>query len=118
MSPVDWRGHSDTCIVSAHSNEGRIRKNLATEPSTFPRLATRIEKLPIGPAWIYEPKWDRFRTLIFRDGKEILLQSPDQKSLNRYFPELLEPLLDQLPRKCVVDGEIVISVSREPVSME
>jgi ATP-dependent DNA ligase len=83
--------------------------NLPVEPPTLPMLAKRIEKLPIGPAWIYEPKWDGFRTLIFRDGKEILLQSRDQKPLNRYFPELLEPLLDQLPRKCVVDGEIVIS---------
>jgi ATP-dependent DNA ligase len=72
-------------------------------------LAKRIEKLPIGSEWIYEPKWDGFRTLVFRDGNEILIQSRDRKSLNRYFPELLEPLLDQLPRKCVVDGEIVIS---------
>jgi ATP-dependent DNA ligase len=72
-------------------------------------LAKRIEKLPVGSKWIYEPKWDGFRTLVFRDGSEILIQSRDQKSLNRYFPELVEALLGQLPRKCVVDGEIVIA---------
>jgi ATP-dependent DNA ligase len=72
-------------------------------------LAKRIEKLPVGSEWIYEPKWDGFRTLVFRDGSEILIQSRDRKSLNRYFPELIEPLLDQLPRKCAVDGEIVIA---------
>src|ERR1700734_1285320 len=82
---------------------------LPLRPPILPMLAKRVEKLPVGSEWIYEPKWDGFRTLVFRDGSEILIQSRDQKSLNRYFPELIEPLLDQLPRKCVVDGEIVIA---------
>ena len=72
-------------------------------------LSKRIEELPEGADWIFEPKWDGFRALIFRDGDEVLLQSRDEKSLNRYFPELIEPLRAQLPDRCVLDGEIVIA---------
>ena len=72
-------------------------------------LSKRIEELPQGEDWIFEPKWDGFRALIFRDGDEVLLQSRDEKSLNRYFPELIEPLRAQLPARCVLDGEIVIA---------
>ena len=71
-------------------------------------LATRVSELPSGGAWIFEPKWDGFRALVFRDHDEILIQSRDEKPLNRYFPELLEPLRSQLPARCVLDGEIVI----------
>src|SRR5947209_8773876 len=70
-------------------------------------LSKRIEELPVGDGWIFEPKWDGFRTLIFRDGDDVLIQSRDGKSLNRYFPELLAPLRAQLPVRCVLDGEIV-----------
>ena len=72
-------------------------------------LAKRIDKLPLGQTWIFEPKWDGFRALIFRDQNEILIQSRDAKSLNRYFPELLAPLNAQLPARCVLDGEIVVA---------
>jgi ATP-dependent DNA ligase len=72
-------------------------------------LAKRIEELPVGENWIYEPKWDGFRALIFRDGDEILIQSRDEKPLNRYFPELLAPLRRGLPTRYVADGEIVIA---------
>ena len=72
-------------------------------------LAKRVDAIPSGGDWLFEPKWDGFRALIFRDGDEILLQSRDQKSLNRYFPELLPPLLAALPPRCVLDGEIVIA---------
>jgi ATP-dependent DNA ligase len=72
-------------------------------------LAKRVSELPAGNTWIFEPKWDGFRALVFRDGDEILLQSRDQKSLNRYFPELIETLRVQLPARCVLDGEIVIA---------
>lgn len=72
-------------------------------------LAKRIAELPSGESWIFEPKWDGFRTLVFRDGDEVLLQSRDEKSLNRYFPELLGPLRAQLPDRCVLDAEIVIA---------
>jgi len=72
-------------------------------------LAKRVAELPVGGTWIFEPKWDGFRALVFRDGDEILIQSRDEKSLNRYFPELLEPLRSQLPARCVLDGEIVVA---------
>jgi ATP-dependent DNA ligase len=72
-------------------------------------LAKRIAAIPAGDSWLFEPKWDGFRALIFRDGDEILIQSRDQKSLNRYFPELLSSLLFALPARCVLDGEIVIA---------
>ncbi len=84
-------------------------KVLPIHPPILPMLSKRVDKLPAGPEWIYEPKWDGFRTLVFRSGGELLLQSRDEKSLNRYFPELVHPLLQQLPNKCVLDGEIVIS---------
>jgi ATP-dependent DNA ligase len=72
-------------------------------------LAKRVGALPVGGTWIFEPKWDGFRALVFRDGDEILIQSRDEKSLNRYFPELLEPLRSQLPARCALDGEIVVA---------
>src|SRR5256885_15582391 len=71
-------------------------------------LSSAAEALPAGEGWLFEPKWDGFRALVFRDGDEILLQSRDEKPLNRYFPELLAPLADAFPERCVVDGEIVI----------
>ncbi len=81
---------------------------LPVNPPVLPMLAKRIEELPAGEGWIFEPKWDGFRALIFRDGDEIFIQSRDEKPLNRYFPELLEPLRSALPARCVLDGEIVI----------
>ncbi len=72
-------------------------------------LARRVSEIPAGGTFIFEPKWDGFRALVFRDGDEILLQSRDEKPLNRYFPELIEPLRSQLPARCVLDGEIVIA---------
>jgi len=72
-------------------------------------LAKRVAEIPAGDAWIFEPKWDGFRCLVFRDGDEIFLQSRDGKPLNRYFPEVVEVLLTQLPQRCVLDGEIVIA---------
>ncbi len=59
--------------------------------------------------WIFEPKWDGFRALVFRDGDELLIQSRDVKPLDRYFPEVVETLREQLPERCVLDGEIVIA---------
>jgi len=72
-------------------------------------LAKRVDALPAGAGWIFEPKWDGFRVLVFRDGDELLLQSRDEKPLDRYFPELREPLLAQLPERCVLDGELVVA---------
>jgi ATP-dependent DNA ligase len=83
--------------------------NLAVNPPVLPMLAKRVGELPPGEGWIFEPKWDGFRTLVFRDGDEVFIQSRDEKPLNRYFPELIDPLKAQLPERCVLDGEIVIA---------
>src|SRR5690349_24724646 len=72
-------------------------------------LAKRVDDLPREGDWIFEPKWDGFRALVFRDGDEVLIQSRDEKPLNRYFPELINPLLKQLPKRCVLDGEVVVA---------
>src|ERR687883_314477 len=77
-------------------------------PPLAPMLSSAADALPTGHGWLFEPKWDGFRTLVFRDGDEILLQSRDEKPMNRYFPELVAPLARSLPRRCVLDGEIVI----------
>lgn len=71
-------------------------------------LAKLTRKLPPGEGWQFEPKWDGFRVLVFRDGDKLYLQSRDSKPLLRYFPELNAPLLAQLPPACVLDGELVI----------
>ena len=73
-----------------------------------PMLSTSADRLPQGDGWQFEPKWDGFRTLVWRDGDELLLQSRDEKPMNRYFPELAAPLAAALPERCVLDGEIVI----------
>src|SRR5712664_1452108 len=77
-------------------------------PPLEPMLSSAADALPEGDGWLFEPKWDGFRTLVFRDGEELLLQSRDGKPMNRYFPELLVPLAAALPERCVVDGEVVI----------
>ena len=81
----------------------------AVAPPVEPMLAKASATLPEGDGWLYEPKWDGFRALVFRDGEEMLIQSRDKKPLDRYFPELAEPLRANLPASCVLDGEIVIA---------
>jgi ATP-dependent DNA ligase len=82
---------------------------LPVNPPILPMLAKRVSELPSGGHWIFEPKWDGFRALVFRDGDEVVIQSRDEKPLNRYFPELLEPLRAQLPKRVVLDGEVVVA---------
>jgi ATP-dependent DNA ligase len=82
---------------------------LPVSPPLAPMLAKRVSELPPGDGWIFEPKWDGFRVIVFRDGHELLIQSRDEKPLDRYFPELAAPLKAQLPERCVLDGEIVIA---------
>src|ERR1700749_3598614 len=81
---------------------------LPVNPPVLPMLAKRVDDFPPGYGWMFEPKWDGFRALVFRDGDEILIQSRDETPLNRSFPDLLDPLRAALPLQCVLDGEIVI----------
>ena len=78
-------------------------------PPIEPMLAKPSDGLPPGDGWLFEPKWDGFRTIVFRDGPRLYLQSRELKPLDRYFPELEAPLRARLPERCVVDGEIVIA---------
>jgi ATP-dependent DNA ligase len=82
---------------------------LPFEPPIEPMLAKAADGLPEGDGWLFEPKWDGFRAIVFRDGDESYIQSRDLKPLNRYFPELEAPLKASLPGRCVVDGEVVIA---------
>jgi ATP-dependent DNA ligase len=82
---------------------------LPVNPPVLPMLAKKVDALPAGDGWLFEPKWDGFRVLVFRDGDEVFLQSRDAKPLDRYFPELAAPLKEQLPSRAVLDGELVIA---------
>ena len=83
--------------------------HLPFEPPLEPMLAKASDGLPDGEGWLYEPKWDGFRAIVFRDGDEVLIQSRDLKPLDRYFPELAGPIRASFPERCVVDGEVVIA---------
>jgi ATP-dependent DNA ligase len=74
-------------------------------------LAKLVRELPEDDGLFYEPKWDGFRCIVFRDGDEVVLGSRNEKELTRYFPELIEPLRANLPDRCVLDGEIVIAAT-------
>src|ERR671915_786413 len=81
------------------------------EPPVEPMLAKPTPKIPDGDGWRYEPKWDGFRAIAFRDGDELYIQSRDLKPLNRYFPELEAPLraVGEPTARFVIDGEVVIA---------
>ena len=83
--------------------------NLPVSPPIEPMLAKLSGEMPAGDGWLFEPKWDGFRALVFRDGDEVYLQSRDSKPMQRYFPELDAPLRAALPERAVLDGEIVIA---------
>src|SRR3954464_7939385 len=77
-------------------------------PPVKPMLAKPAATLPTGEGWFYEPKWDGFRCIVFRDGDEVELGSRNERPLTRYFPDVAEAVKAHLPERCVVDGEIVV----------
>ncbi len=81
--------------------------DLPISPPLPPMLAKAVKTMPKGDL-LYEPKWDGFRCIVFRDGDEVELSSRGEKPLTRYFPELVEAVRRELPERCVVDGEIVV----------
>jgi ATP-dependent DNA ligase len=83
----------------------------AIEPPVEPMLAKLAAVLPDGGDFLYEPKWDGFRAIVFRDASEVFIQSRDSRPLDRYFPDLHEALIERLPANCVIDGEIVIATA-------
>ena len=83
--------------------------DFAITPPIEPMLAKLADELPEGGSFLYEPKWDGFRAIVFRGGSDVFIQSRDLRPLDRYFPELHQLFLDRLPSGCVLDGEIVIA---------
>lgn len=84
--------------------------DLPVTPPVSPMLAKLSRELPEG-GFLYEPKWDGFRCILFRDGDEVILGSRNERPLTRYFPDVVSAARDNLPARCVVDGEIVIAGS-------
>src|SRR5689334_20292267 len=89
--------------------------DLPVNPPLSPMLAKSAKGIPDPAKYddglLYEPKWDGFRCIVFRDGDEVELGSRNERPLTRYFPELLDPLREQLPARCVLDGEVVIATA-------
>src|SRR5688500_10679512 len=85
--------------------------DLPVLPPVKPMLAKAATKLPIGDGVFYEPKWDGFRCIVFRDGDEVELGSRNERPLTRYFPEVVEAIRadPSFPSRCVVDGELVVT---------
>ncbi len=81
--------------------------DLPLQPPVAPMLAKSVKEVPEGE-YLYEPKWDGFRAIVFRDGDDVEIGSRNERPMTRYFPELVESVREQLPERCVVDGEIVI----------
>jgi ATP-dependent DNA ligase len=84
--------------------------DLPVNPPVRPMLARAAAGIPPSGDLVFEPKWDGFRCVVFRDGPEVVLGSRNERPLTRYFPELLDPLRAALPDRCVVDGELVVAV--------
>ena len=88
--------------------------DLPVRPPLAPMLAKSVTGLPVPERFpaglLYEPKWDGFRCIVFRDGDEVELGSRNERPLNRYFPEVVDAVKQSLPPRCVVDGELVVAV--------
>jgi ATP-dependent DNA ligase len=81
--------------------------DLPVMPPVAPMLAKSVKDIPTG-AMSYEPKWDGFRSIVFRDGAEVEIGSRNERPMTRYFPEVVDAVLANVPERCVIDGEIVI----------
>src|SRR6266700_8043259 len=82
--------------------------HLPVNPPVAPMLAKPVDAIPDGD-YVYEPKWDGFRSIVFRDGDDVEIGSRNERPMTRYFPELVAAFRAELPQRCVVDGEIVIA---------
>src|ERR1700730_4050639 len=101
--------HRSRLAASRSSMARRVGPvHLPVMPPVSPMLAKLTRDLPVGP-FLYEPKWDGFRCIVFRDGDEVELGSRNERPLTRYFPEGIDAVRRSLPERCVVDGEVVIA---------
>src|SRR5205823_13293161 len=85
---------------------------LSIKPPLPPMEARSVDELPVGPEWLYEPKWDGFRCIAFRDGANVTLQSKALQPLTRYFPEVAAALSQLSAARFVLDGEIAVPEGR------
>src|SRR5919198_1946811 len=83
---------------------------LPLPPPVSPQLGKSAKELPEGDDWCYEPKWDGFRTIVFRDGDDVRLQSRNGRPMNRYFPDVVEQVLALPGKRLVLDGEMIVVV--------
>src|SRR5947207_634468 len=82
------------------------------KPPLLPMEATSVEEIPIGPQWQYEPKWDGFRCLLYRNRKNVALQSKAGRPLDRYFPEIVAAARAVRAQRFILDGELVVPIGR------
>src|SRR3954454_12602689 len=115
--PLPRKRASAQCTAAAESIRRRMARlgagndhlmDLPVAPPVAPMLAQLVRELPRGPGWTYEPKWDGFRALAFRDGDDVALQSRNERPLGRYFPEVVEALRGIDAERFVIDGELVV----------
>ena len=92
-------------------NDERSTAAFPIAPPIEPMLAKLADELPAGGSFLFEPKWDGFRSIVFRGARDVYIQSRDLRPFDRYFPDLHDALLERLPKDCVIDGEIVIVTS-------
>src|SRR5215471_3982755 len=90
----------------AEGEDGAMR--LPVSPPVAPMLAKAVKEIPNGP-YSYEPKWDGFRAIIFRDGDQVEIGSRNERPMTRYFPEVVAAILENFPARAVIDGEIVVA---------
>ena len=86
-----------------------VTSSIVLTPPIEPMLAKVADELPHGEGFLFEPKWDGFRAIVFRKGSEVVIQSRDLRPLDRYFPELAKALGEILPKGSVIDGEVVVA---------
>jgi ATP-dependent DNA ligase len=94
-----------------HSFRRELLHRMLLNPPLAPMEARSVDEIPAGPDWQYEPKWDGFRCIAFRDGEKIYLQSKAGQPLARYFPDIIDAIAQLPPQQFVLDGELVVAVS-------
>src|SRR5204862_6295421 len=108
-----WRSSSSAAVACSRDITMIVtttRGLLPLTPPIKPQLARSAKELPEGAEWRYEPKWDGFRTIVFRDGDDVHLQSRNGRPMNRYFPEVIPDVLSLRGERLVLDGELIVGV--------
>src|SRR5437870_2720058 len=110
---IVWRYSSSAAVACSRDIDvivTTIGDLLPLKPPIKPQLARPAKELPEGAEWRYEPKWDGFRTIVFRDGDDVHLQSRNGRPMNRYFPEVIPHVLSLPDQRLVLDGELIVVV--------